>query len=170
MASMRLKQKWHAIIATAGAASFRMTGRSGPMVRAPGVRVVLVMAPEATGAPGRGSTHGFFCPAAPACLTVVQRAVRGVQERLERRPVARMHGDADAHRERRLLAVPRHPVGDAPGHVPRRRIPRLGQHQRELVPAEARGGVDPDRKSTRLNSSHTVISYAVFCLKKKTPT
>src|SRR5438132_6563535 len=27
-----------------------------------------------------------------------------------------------------------------------------------------------DRKSTRLNSSHTVISYAVFCLKKKTTT
>src|SRR5260221_5239391 len=27
--------------------------------------------------------------------------------------------------------------------------------------------VDEDRKSTRLNSSHTVISYAVFCLKKK---
>src|SRR5437588_8389142 len=27
--------------------------------------------------------------------------------------------------------------------------------------------VRTDRKSTRLNSSHTVISYAVFCLKKK---
>src|SRR2546430_9687314 len=27
-----------------------------------------------------------------------------------------------------------------------------------------------DRKSTRLNSSHSQISYAVFCLKKKTPT
>src|SRR2546426_8596061 len=27
--------------------------------------------------------------------------------------------------------------------------------------------VDVDRKSTRLNSSHLVISYAVFCLKKK---
>src|SRR5256885_6313439 len=27
--------------------------------------------------------------------------------------------------------------------------------------------VGPDRKSTRLNSSHLVISYAVFCLKKK---
>src|SRR5436190_6985682 len=27
-----------------------------------------------------------------------------------------------------------------------------------------------DRKSTRLNSSHTVISYAVFCLKKKKTT
>src|SRR5438034_4661017 len=26
---------------------------------------------------------------------------------------------------------------------------------------------EPDRKSTRLNSRHTVISYAVFCLKKK---
>src|SRR5438034_6630837 len=29
---------------------------------------------------------------------------------------------------------------------------------------------DVDRKSTRLNSSHTVISYAVFCLKKKNST
>src|SRR5688572_31799160 len=28
-------------------------------------------------------------------------------------------------------------------------------------------GVDIDRKSTRLNSSHSQISYAVFCLKKK---
>src|SRR5437588_8506152 len=28
-------------------------------------------------------------------------------------------------------------------------------------------GANRDRKSTRLNSSHTVISYAVFCLKKK---
>src|SRR5688500_19897694 len=28
----------------------------------------------------------------------------------------------------------------------------------------------PDRKSTRLNSSHLVISYAVFCLKKKKTT
>src|SRR5256885_12294927 len=29
------------------------------------------------------------------------------------------------------------------------------------------GAVGEDRKSTRLNSSHLVISYAVFCLKKK---
>src|SRR5688572_31901781 len=28
---------------------------------------------------------------------------------------------------------------------------------------------EPDRKSTRLNSSHSQISYAVFCLKKKKP-
>src|SRR5207248_11654466 len=38
--------------------------------------------------------------------------------------------------------------------------------QRELrgIPAP---GQDRDRKSTRLNSSHRTISYAVFCLKKK---
>src|SRR5256885_4917591 len=33
--------------------------------------------------------------------------------------------------------------------------------------AAAQGVDDQDRKSTRLNSSHLVISYAVFCLKKK---
>src|SRR3712207_7640098 len=32
----------------------------------------------------------------------------------------------------------------------------------------ARGQLEEDRKSTRLNSSHANISYAVFCLKKKT--
>src|SRR3989454_4951833 len=31
-------------------------------------------------------------------------------------------------------------------------------------------GLEADRKSTRLNSSHLVISYAVFCLKKKKKT
>src|SRR5438034_2479956 len=37
------------------------------------------------------------------------------------------------------------------------------------IPRLVYGANDPkgDRKSTRLNSSHTVISYAVFCLKKK---
>src|SRR5262245_63045621 len=34
-------------------------------------------------------------------------------------------------------------------------------------PEDARRLLDPDRKSTRLNSSHLGISYAVFCLKKK---
>src|SRR5947207_7593286 len=48
--------------------------------------------------------------------------------------------------------------------------PRSGGRLRAGEPARA---ADPrcappvDRKSTRLNSSHTVISYAVFCLKKK---
>src|SRR5256885_12840865 len=38
---------------------------------------------------------------------------------------------------------------------------------RRAEPFQARLGQDPDRKSTRLNSSHLVISYAAFCLKKK---
>src|SRR5438034_5056837 len=38
---------------------------------------------------------------------------------------------------------------------------------RGRLAAGARRRSDEDRKSTRLNSSHTVISYAVFCLKKK---
>src|SRR3712207_6874921 len=40
-----------------------------------------------------------------------------------------------------------------------------GAHPRRR-PADGRRR--PDRKSTRLNSSHANISYAVFCLKKKT--
>src|SRR5256885_10451051 len=41
---------------------------------------------------------------------------------------------------------------------------RRGQQERVALDPEALLG---DRKSTRLNSSHLVISYAVFCLKKK---
>src|SRR5205807_10380682 len=37
-----------------------------------------------------------------------------------------------------------------------------------LLYVERAGEIIGDRKSTRLNSSHLVISYAVFCLKKKT--
>src|SRR2546429_3067971 len=54
----------------------------------------------------------------------------------------------------RRLAVD-DPVGD---------VTSGGGRVLEAVPAEADG---EDRKSTRLNSSHGYISYAVFCLKKK---
>src|SRR5437867_13371510 len=37
----------------------------------------------------------------------------------------------------------------------------------DFRPAASRPGLVRDRKSTRLNSSHRTISYAVFCLKKK---
>src|SRR5258708_20448306 len=43
----------------------------------------------------------------------------------------------------------------------------------KIVDARTRAeieGKDLDRKSTRLNSSHQIISYAVFCLKKKNKT
>src|SRR2546426_8992155 len=51
----------------------------------------------------------------------------------------------------------------------RARAVRLRQGDRDLLRDSAgRGRRDRrDRKSTRLNSSHLVISYAVFCLKKK---
>src|SRR5438034_6153733 len=42
----------------------------------------------------------------------------------------------------------------------------LGTDQRAHA-LQSGGNMEGDRKSTRLNSSHTVISYAVFCLKKK---
>src|SRR5690349_23591086 len=53
----------------------------------------------------------------------------------------------------------------------------LGPHPAGLGPSSLEVGARPlpagevrslDRKSTRLNSSHVEISYAVFCLKKKT--
>src|SRR6266511_4154536 len=47
-----------------------------------------------------------------------------------------------------------------------RRVRRRGGRPRHGDQAHARA-VHPDRKSTRLNSSHVKISYAVFCLKKK---
>src|SRR5256885_11992439 len=43
----------------------------------------------------------------------------------------------------------------------------LAEMVREPAPRRAFGARPRDRKSTRLNSSHLVISYAVFCLNKK---
>src|SRR5204863_7567407 len=62
--------------------------------------------------------------------------------------------------------------------APRNRIDDLGLllalhhdkiefENRKLVPGRERGPGAEDRKSTRLNSSHVEISYAVFCLNKK---
>src|SRR3712207_7565804 len=58
------------------------------------------------------------------------------------------------------------------GDVPRRGRDTLGRVQGEAAgedgqPAEEGLFLGRDRKSTRLNSSHANISYAVFCLKKK---
>src|SRR2546427_4665040 len=59
-------------------------------------------------------------------------------------------------------------------HARRRRHPQ-GPHPAEVSPPDLQSVVQVarpargsrDRKSTRLNSSHSQISYAVFCLKKK---
>src|SRR3712207_7233892 len=54
-------------------------------------------------------------------------------------------------------------VADQREIVPRRTGARPSGHDDLAVRLEGHG----DRKSTRLNSSHANISYAVFCLKKK---
>src|SRR2546422_4349925 len=55
-----------------------------------------------------------------------------------------------------------------PGLFLRRRQRRIRRLEKRLKqPRRRRGQKERDRKSTRLNSSHGYISYAVFCLKKK---
>src|SRR3712207_7379178 len=63
--------------------------------------------------------------------------------------------------EGRWLPLQRRQVG---GHHVRQPCPLLEPGRRARRRA---GQADLDRKSTRLNSSHANISYAVFCLKKK---
>src|SRR5699024_12639488 len=59
-----------------------------------------------------------------------------------------------------------------PIYRPRRADPQVGREGQPQTGARGgageRGDDGLDRKSTRLNSSHVSISYAVFCLKKKT--
>src|SRR5258708_23710499 len=60
----------------------------------------------------------------------------------------------------------------AVGPVARPRLLRLKEHFGHPIlvagrVAQLRAAAVQDRKSTRLNSSHQIISYAVFCLKKK---
>src|SRR5438034_4135310 len=90
-----------------------------------------------------------------------------------------MRGGAECQEvEDHRLVVAAPVVGEKP--CPRFRVPaerHAWRAWREPLPVGAtidgigqpadRGLARIDRKSTRLNSSHTVISYAVFCLKKK---
>src|SRR5689334_23652255 len=80
--------------------------------------------------------------------TTLFRSRRGEERRgEERRGEEKSEGKSGGQRRRE--------------RIPERRIAR----RRAEVRGEGRGY--QDRKSTRLNSSHSSISYAVFCLKKK---
>src|SRR3712207_8908114 len=86
-------------------------------------------------------------------------AVRAPEDRLSRaRPDVGPPGDRTAPPTETGSAcpAPSHPTSEA-GHNPASR-------QVAVLAMVSRAG---DRKSTRLNSSHANISYAVFCLKKK---
>src|SRR3712207_8893033 len=73
---------------------------------------------------------------------------------------------------RRCRTARRSPVRDLPELGDEHEVPHVGRqggeplHRLQRLPAALRGA-RADRKSTRLNSSHANISYAVFCLKKK---
>src|SRR5205814_9920185 len=84
--------------------------------------------------------------------TLFRSLPRARPARAHRRPDGR-RGHARATRRARLGA-----------RIPARRG-RNPPHR--VIAARARRCRDRDRKSTRLNSSHLGISYAVFCLKKK---
>src|SRR2546426_2858489 len=58
-------------------------------------------------------------------------------------------------------------IGERSGEVGVERVEHRGAVERDPGDALRDRAGDGDRKSTRLNSSHLVISYAVFCLKKK---
>src|SRR2546422_6671879 len=60
-------------------------------------------------------------------------------------------------------------LGDPPGGS-RRPYRHAGFVCWRIIPGVLGGTAPQDRKSTRLNSSHGYISYAVFCLKKKITT
>src|SRR3712207_7163095 len=70
-------------------------------------------------------------------------------------------------------AIPRARNGDEVARVPRVRfefapqVAHVGAQVGRFVPVRCAAQRARDRKSTRLNSSHANISYAVFCLKKK---
>src|SRR5947209_13185935 len=56
---------------------------------------------------------------------------------------------------------------DAAHHQPAQHLQRQGAGEARALRRRNRRHAMRDRKSTRLNSSHANISYAVFCLKKK---
>src|SRR5256885_8052831 len=70
-------------------------------------------------------------------------------------------------------AKPKRQADGEPAYVTRTELNEaLGQLADKSAQQQKQSTCDllTDRKSTRLNSSHLVISYAVFCLKKKKPT
>src|SRR5699024_12235604 len=104
---------------------------------------------------------------------IVSRALPDVRDGLK--PVHRrilyamqdlgMHSDRAYKKSARIVGDvigKYHPHGDSAVYEAMVRMAQDFSHRYLLV--------DGDRKSTRLNSSHVSISYAVFCLKKNTST
>src|SRR5207249_11919089 len=114
--------------------------------------------------------HGCLEPiAALLRLRVIHECVLGLFQRVQNRrlienlglfPARVLHGDVRVY-----TAAREYRQADC-----RSRRKEISQRQREIMELRrlpSRGPQQRDRKSTRLNSSHVSISYAVFCLKKK---
>src|SRR2546429_5559024 len=106
-------------------------------------------------------THRHFCPAAPGCQRHSPRPFL--------RPSAWPLGwpvGSTAEVRRGRFASPSAVPFQVPCYTVRRRHRSRRRSERERC-LSLSSTQDLDRKSTRLNSSHGYISYAVFCLKKK---
>src|SRR5438034_7942604 len=90
------------------------------------------------------------------CVTGVQTCALPISEDPAADRAGKPRVEGGDHRD------PDAPRGERCGQAERRG--ETAVHVHDVVAA---GPEQRDRKSTRLNSSHTVISYAVFCLKKK---
>src|SRR3712207_8432151 len=101
----------------------------------------------------RGTAGG---PGGPPALLPDLREHVGAQEALDDHHEQDRGHEEDERRDRGDLVVAAHG-----GRIEQER------QGRDLRHADEEGAGELDRKSTRLNSSHANISYAVFCLKKK---
>src|SRR5947208_12902798 len=100
-----------------------------------------------------------------------QKLNRGLRV-ISRNPLKKWSGRPDSNRRRPAWEAGILPLNYGRPAPPILLLERHGEGLDDLV--APRFPVDPladsvqiDRKSTRLNSSHQIISYAVFCLKKK---
>src|SRR5690606_20451492 len=103
----------------------------------------------------------FFARGEGACLPCPGRPFAEQHEGAARRaglaePDSPAHVDAPLSSGRGFMSI----GAEVAAH-----LPFLRRYARALTGSQSTG--DADRKSTRLNSSHVKISYAVFCLKKK---
>src|SRR2546430_9963374 len=100
---------------------------------------------------------------APLRLAAGRRIARDVQVDVEHEPRTAL-GAHEVDRQHDVAAVGALQLdAEAP-------LVLLPRHRQWALDHTVAGMVQIDRKSTRLNSSHSQISYAVFCLKKKTTT
>src|SRR2546426_997729 len=130
----------------------------------PGARVPN---PAETLTPAGPPNSGSYCDSTAAGRTSAWGPT------LSSGPIPSKGDDVAHHRAGSPDRRPRHPRPDRPEQAPQRgartarRVNARGARRRSHRGHRRAGAVRRDRKSTRLNSSHLVISYAVFCLKKK---